>query len=248
MDNKLRLGMLFSGGGTTMCRIITECQPGGLLDNKVNPVIAVTNNPEAGGRSRAVEAGMHSDNIRVCKPPPRSDHEGRLQWGRDLAEIFVERKVDWIGQYGWLPLTPLTLLKAFPGRMTNQHPGNPNYFGGPGMYGRRVHCARLLYACFTGRDPFTEVISQLVAPRYDEGAILNLQTVPIHPGKDTVDDLQERALAVEHAVQVETLAGIADGQITSATKLECAKLVDSDGDQTLLDFCKRAAIHLYPKG
>lgn len=57
--------------------------------------------------------------------------------------------------------------------MINQHggpldPGRPD-FGGRGMYGRRIHCARLYFVRATQRGFFTEATAQRVALQYDRG-------------------------------------------------------------------------------
>src|SRR5437588_342377 len=83
------------------------------------------------------------------------------------------------------------------GRIINQHPGpldpgRPD-FGGKGMFGRRVHAARLLFVNQTGHDFWTEATSQRVAENFNEGPVLNRKQLNILPD-DTVETLAARLL------------------------------------------------------
>lgn len=53
-------------------------------------------------------------------------------------------------------------------------------FGGPGMYGRRVHCARLYFVRRARRDFFTEATVQRVSPEFDKGALLAFSENRVH--------------------------------------------------------------------
>ena len=132
--------------------------------------------------------------------------------------------------------------------MTNQHPGpiDPGRlgFGGTGMYGRRVHCARLIFARTVEGHLFTEATIQRVAPEYDEGMILASTIVPIEE-TDAVDDLQARVLPVEHKVSVEVILDYINGTVRERPRQ--VPLVDPE-DHALLGRAKEIAIKLYPKG
>jgi len=249
-----RLAMLISGGGTTMAAILEACMPGGLLHGRIQPVLVASSNKEAGGLTKVKNAGMEwLKNLFVCDPRSFSSREN---FGLALLELLDRFKPDIIGQYGWLPKTPSNVVEAYQGRIINQHPGpldpgRPD-FGGQGMYGRRVHCARLLYVRLSaGRSPeqlaieqFTEAVSHLVTEEYDKGDVINCQRVPILPTDDVIS-LQERVLPVEHHVQIQTLGML-------ATKNWSVHLRDRplvpNGLYNFLDDCKRFARALFPNG
>ena len=76
--------------------------------------------------------------------------------------------------------------------MLNVHPALLPAFGGPGMYGKRVHEAVLASGA-----RITGVTVHLVDEQYDHGRILAQWPVPVRPG-DTADSLAARVLAAEH--------------------------------------------------
>lgn len=136
--------------------------------------------------------------------------------------------------------------------MVNQHPGplDPGHpdFGGPGMYGRRVHAARLYYVRETEEDRerhWTEATAQRVAPQYDEGAVVRRTVVPIQLDDDPIS-LQQRVLPVEHRVQIETLEMFAENRVTMCVRPE--RLIRLVWMYRILNRAKRVAELLFPRG
>ncbi len=250
MKNKLRIAMLISGGGTTMCEILRTVKFGFL--SRIKPVLVIASKPEAGGIEKAIAEGMAQDDVLVMTPKAYPSSEA---FGEEIIAQCRTRGVDFIGQYGWLPKTPANLIEAYAGMMTNQHPGpldpgKPD-FGGQGMYGRRVHCARLYFVRRTFRPGadyyahhFTEAVCQRVALEFDKGALLNWTAIPIEPD-DTVDALQARALPQEHMIQIETLKAFSENRVHERTRPE--PLVREE-DYPILAEAKQVAGILYPRG
>ena len=75
------------------------------------------------------------------------------------------------------------------------------------MYGNRV-----FEAVLEAGETESGVSIHLVDPEYDTGPIVRQCKVPVLPG-DSVDDLKARVRAREKEFVVETLAGIAKGDI-----------------------------------
>lgn len=255
MNDKLRIAMLISGGGTTMREILRAVKSGFL--SRVEPVLVIASKPEAGGIEKAVAEGMSPDDVLVMKPKAYPSPEA---FGEEMIEQCRKRGADFIGQYGWLPKTPANLIAAFSNMMVNQHPGpldpgRPD-FGGPGMYGRRVHCARLYFVRKTARPEhrevnidywqhhFTEATCQRVAPEFDKGALLAWTTIPINPD-DTVETLQARVLPPEHMIQIETLKAFSEGHVEERMRPE--PLVREE-EYDILAEAKQVAGILFPGG
>jgi len=241
--DKLRIAMLVSGGGTTMREILRAVESG--LLSRVEPVLVIASKPDAGGIEKALAEGMLKENVLVLRPKAYSSPE---TFGEAILLECRKRGVDFIGQYGWLPKTPANVVEAYQGMMTNQHPGpldpgRPD-FGGPGMYGRRVHCARLYFVRRAERDFCTEATVQRVAPEFDKGAILGRITIPINPGDD-VATLQEKVLPQEHRLQIETLLAFSEGRVRELIRSE--PLV-REGEHTILAEAKQVAGILFPRG
>jgi phosphoribosylglycinamide formyltransferase-1 len=236
--------MLISGGGTTMAQIIIACQEG-VLRGLVGPALVIASRPDAGGMEKALKKSMRQEDILCIR---RGNYNSEEEWGEAIIKECKARDVNFVGQYGWLPLTPSNVIRAFPGRMVNQHPGplDPGRadFGGKWMMGRAVHAARLLFVRETKRDYWTEATVQRVAEEYDKGAVLGRMRVGIFPDDDVVS-LQERVLPSEHKLQIETLREFALGIEREVTQRD--PLV-RPGEEEILQKAKLAAHYLFPRG
>jgi phosphoribosylglycinamide formyltransferase-1 len=245
-NGALNVALLMSGGGTTATAILKACNAQDL--KHVKPVLAISSNPKARGIQRLIDAGMNEKDVVVLR---RSAFSSQEVFGQAILEECHARGVDLIGQYGWLPLTPGNVIDVYGKNVVNQHPG-PLWrsgldFGGQGMYGIRVHSARLQFVRETRRAAWTDVVAHRVTKEgYDLGPVIHRGRVAIHDG-DTPESLQERALPVEHAVQIETLQIIANGMDETIHPYERSKLVH-EHEVGVLQAAKTAAIRRYPKG
>lgn len=239
----MRIALLISGGGTTAASIIQTCAKGQL--EGVVPALVIASSAEVAGIERIKKLQFPNLDILVIDPKNFASSES---FGLEILKACNERSVDFIGQYGWLCLTPKNVVSAFEGKMTNQHPGplDPSRpdFGGKGMFGKRVVCARLLFAQRTQNNMWTEATAQRVDAEFDKGAVLHAKRVDITAG-DTVEILSERLLPVEHQVQIETLEMFAAGKAEEIIRQE--PLVKPE-EYAILEECKVEAIKLYPQG
>lgn len=242
-NDEMKIALLISGSGTTAAAIITACQNGQL--SGVEPVCVIASSVQADGIVRVRDLGIAEGDILVMDPQTFASSEA---FGEAILTACRDRGVDFIGQYGWMCLTPSNVVEAYAGMMVNQHPGplDPGHpdFGGAGMFGRRVHCARLLFVQQTKHDFWTEATAQRVAADFDEGAILHRQQVEIVPD-DTVKSLATRVLPVEHEGQIKTLQDFANNSVTEWVRSE--RLIHS-GEEAILERVKAEAKRLYPKG
>ena len=242
-----RLAMLISGGGTTMAAILEACKGGGSLHGLIEPALVIASRPDIRGIARAKEAGLTENQVQVCIPRSFPSYQ---DFGFFLLCHLQNWSVDLVGQYGWLPKTPVNVIETYKGRIINQHPGPLDTgrldFGGEGMYGRRVHCARLYFARQSGlpRDQFTEATAHLVTEAFDQGGVIAHKRIPILPSDDVIT-LQERVLPVEHQLQIETLELLATCAVQPIARLEPLVLTGMEG---LLEESKRVAGLLFPNG
>lgn len=214
----MRIALLISGRGSTATAIINACNNGTLQG--VVPACTISSQD--------------------VSPKNFSSPEG---FGEAILKICKEHKVDFIGQYGWMVKTPTNVIEAYKDMMINQHNGPVPEFGGPGMYGMRVHCARLLFAQRVKRDMWTEGVAQRVALEFDDGAALKVGRVPILEG-DTPEMLAARLLPIEHQVQIAMLQDFVNGTVQEIRR---DPLVLS-GEESILAEVKKEAILRYPKG
>jgi formyltetrahydrofolate-dependent phosphoribosylglycinamide formyltransferase len=176
---RARIAVLASGGGTNLQAILDHF--GALGDARSGDVVLVASNRACGALERAERAGV---------PTAEFDASG----DGALLDLLDRHAVDIVALAGYLKLIPSKVVSAFPERIINVHPGPLPAFGGPGMYGTRVHGA-VLAAGVTE----SAVTVHLVDERYDHGRVLAQWPVPVRTG-DSVEQLAARVLAVEHIV------------------------------------------------
>jgi len=121
-------------------------------DPKINyEVVAVVSNHEHGGvRERADRLGV-----------PFEYMEGPVS-SQKYYKILGKYKTSWVALSGWLKL----VIGLDSTKTINIHPGDPEEFGGDGMYGDHVHRAVLE----AGKKE-TQVAMHFVTKKYDEGPI-----------------------------------------------------------------------------
>jgi len=161
----------------------------------------VVNSRKAGAIRRAEDAGIEVGFF------------GRAYWGGDvpqaqeLVDWLSEREIGLIALAGFLRMVPKQVLAAFPGRMLNIHPALLPAFGGPGMYGIRVHEAVWRAGCRVS-GPTVHIVDE----RYDHGPILLQRAVNLEHG-DGPEEIAARVLKLEHQIYPEALALLAYREI-----------------------------------
>ncbi len=239
----MRVALLISSGGTTAEQIIFAVRSGRLQN--IQPALVISSRSDAPGIQKAIKAGITEEDIVILSPNTFKDES---VFGEAIIQECEKRAVDFIGQYGWLAKTPANVIQKFLKMMVNQHPGpldpgRPD-FGGTGMYGRRVHAARLHFVRKTNHDFWTEATAQRVAVEFDGGAVLKRKQIPILPDDDALS-LQKRLLPFEHEVQIETLADFSSGNVR---ELGREKPLVAENEYEILEEAKRVAIELFSKG
>ncbi len=245
---KLRVGLLASGGGTTILAVLKECAPGGRLHDLVEVAVIIGSKVGIKALNRPKEVpGMEDIPTRVVERKKRTG-KTEDQFADELLAIFQEFGVELFCQMGWLPETPEKVWRMFPG--TNQHPGPTPLFGGDGMYGVRVHAARLLYMRSIACQPDGGGMDQTVVCQWvgelDQGATIHYEMVPVDLATDTPESLQARALPLEWECQIRGLELLASGREF--------EMVCPFGQQTVhtdtktLAWAKNQAMVDYPNG
>lgn len=192
----LNIAVLASGSGTNLQSLLDDLSapeaPGRVA-------LVVANRASAGALARAQQAGVAT----LVTAADGQDAAGMLA-------AFRQHDIRLVVLAGWLKLVPAGVVRAFAGRILNIHPALLPAFGGPGMYGRRVHEA-VLAAGARISGPTVHLVDE----HYDRGAIVAQWPVAVKNG-DTADTLAARVLAAEHrllpAVVREACRRIARGE------------------------------------
>jgi len=191
--------VLASGGGSDLQS---------LLDASRDPeagfgvLIVISNRPDAGALARARGAGIRCEVIRSDGQDP----------GRLLA-LLGEAGAELVVLAGYLKLVPPEVVKAYRGRTINIHPALLPAFGGPGMFGRRVHEAVLASGARVS-GPTVHVVDEV----YDHGRVLAQWPVPV-AREDTAETLAARVLEAEHLLLPAVVRAWARGGAAAALSL-----------------------------
>ena len=173
-EGPVRVAVLVSGGGTNLQALLDA-----LHDSPIARVARViSSRPDTGALARARSAGVPTTVLRDAGDP------AELQSALAGAQLVVLA--------GYLKLVPPSVVARFRGRMINIHPALLPDFGGPGMYGRRVHEAVLA----SGAKESGATV-HFVDEEFDRGAIIAQERVPVQHG-DTAETLAARVLEAEH--------------------------------------------------
>jgi formyltetrahydrofolate-dependent phosphoribosylglycinamide formyltransferase len=189
-----RVAVLASGGGSNLQAILDH--QSALGDAAIARVILVASDqPDSGALQRARTAGITALHL---------DRNARTT---GLSTILDAHRIEMVVLAGYLRLVPPDVVAHYRGRILNIHPALLPEFGGPGMYGHRVHEAVLASgARLTG--PTVHFVDE----RFDEGPIIAQMHVPVDPS-DTPESLAKRVLSVEHKLYPPVIEAVAAGRI-----------------------------------
>lgn len=240
-----RNAFLVSGGGTTMLEMIKAAQAGETPG--FQPAVVVASSPFIGAIEKAHSVGLP---VEIVDPNTYRGDDGKVdQYGyyQGLRAATDNHGATVFTQNGHLPLTPVDYILYMNRNGQggfNQHPGRVPDFGGRGMFGRRVHAATLIFKRdIKSEDMTTTPIVQRVHPEFDKGEVVGFRNVPILPN-DTVDDLQQRVLPVEHEINIQLAKDIGTRNIREYDFV--SEL--APGQEVNLRNAKRVARLLYPHG
>lgn len=189
---KTKLGVLISGGGTNLQAIIDACQQQ-VLDAEI--AIVISSDAAAFGLERARLAGIKTLTSHV---------EG------EILSALQSAQVDYVILAGYLRKIGTKLLTAYPNQILNIHPSLIPAFSGKGFYGLKVHEAAIKRGV-----KITGATTHLVNAELDEGPIIRQEVVHVLP-EDTPESLQQRVLAIEHRILIESIKDLIGGNSTCA--------------------------------
>ncbi len=175
-----RIAVLASGGGTNLQAIIdyfaSIATPAGTI------VLVASNREKSGALERARAAGIATHVFDATDD------------GSALLTLLHNASADLVVLAGYLKHIPEHVIGEYHGRIINIHPGLLPDFGGPGMYGSRVHAAVLASGATS-----TGLTIHFVDDEYDHGPVIAQWRVRVKID-DTAESLAERVISAEHIV------------------------------------------------
>lgn len=192
-DERFRIAVLISGGGTTLNNIF-NCIARGELDVDVGLVIS------SSAKSRGISyAKQHNVPVKVvAKRKELTDQD----YSAAVFQPIRQAGVDLVVMGGFLK--HVLIPEDFEQRVINIHPSLIPDFCGEGFYGMKVHQAVIQEGC-----EVSGCTVHFVDNQYDHGPIISQVRVPVEEG-DTAETLQKRVFLKECEVYPQVIARLAD--------------------------------------
>ncbi len=189
-DKTLNIAILFSGDGTTLQNLIDATRDGRLSNVRV--VRAISSRENVGGIARCEKAGVECVTVLKRDYPDPAEHTKAVFAHLDPAKIGLICLAGWMSQ--------LVLEEPWlSNRVMNVHPSLLPAFGGPGMYGRRVHEAVL-----DAGNTVTGCTVHYVNNDIDAGPVVQQQQIEVR-SDDSAASLADRVMAEERIAYVAAL-------------------------------------------
>ncbi len=184
---RLKLAILISGRGSNMEALLEAARDPAY---PADPVLVLSNRPEARGLQTAASAGI---------PTTAIDHKtygkDREAFERAMHDQLTAAGVEIIALAGFMRVLTPWFVNKWDGRMVNIHPSLLPKYKGLDTHQRALDAG----------DDEAGCTVHWVSPGVDDGEIIQQARVPVLPG-DTADSLAARLLPVEHRLYPEALA------------------------------------------
>ncbi len=179
-NQRIRIAVFVSGGGTNLGALIKAQQDGLLRDGEI--VLVISSKADAYALTRAKNAGIESAIVEKKVLGSQEKFEG------EIVRLLEEKEIDLIVLAGFMSILSESFTSRYPERIINVHPSLIPSFCGKGYYGLRVHEAALEYGV-----KVTGATVHFVNEIPDGGRIIMQKAVYIQEG-DTPEILQRRVM------------------------------------------------------
>jgi formyltetrahydrofolate-dependent phosphoribosylglycinamide formyltransferase len=191
MTSRLRLAILISGRGSNMVSLLQAARDPAY---PAEPVLVLSNRPDAAGLIRAQEAGIATLAI---------DHKtfrgNRESFDTALTTALEEARADIIALAGFMRVLTPGFVSRWAGRLINIHPSLLPKYPGLDTHQRALAAGDTEAGCTVHH----------VTAGVDEGPVIAQACVPIVFG-DTPESLAARVLRAEHRLYPAALAMACD--------------------------------------
>ena len=200
-ENKKRIAVLVSGGGTNLQALIDAQARGEIGNGEI--VLCIASKPGVYALERAKAANIEAKVIARC------DYASIADYSKSLADAMTAARIDLVVLAGLLTIIDEQVYNAFPNRILNVHPALIPSFCGKGFYGLHVHEAALEKGV-----KVSGATVHIVTPECDAGPIVLQKAVEVKEG-DTPETLQRRIMEeAEWKILPEAVRLFCDDKIT----------------------------------
>ena len=179
-QNKTRIAVLVSGGGTNLQALIDAQMRGELGGGEIALVLA--SKPGVYALERAANAGIEGIFL------ARKEYADADAYTEALVATLTKANIDLVVLAGFMIIIGEGMYKAFPNRIINVHPALIPSFCGQGFYGLHVHEAALAKGV-----KVSGATVHFVTPECDAGPIILQKAVDVMED-DTPETLQKRIM------------------------------------------------------
>jgi formyltetrahydrofolate-dependent phosphoribosylglycinamide formyltransferase len=193
---RIRLGVLISGGGTTLINLAEQIKKGRL---NAEIAVVISSRSNVAGVEKARNAGL---NVKIIR---KKDYPEIDRFSKHIEDELAGAEVDLVIQGGWLCFW--NIPKRYKNRVMNIHPALLPCFGGRGMWGHNVHEAVLAAGC-----KVSGCTVHFCTNEYDKGPIIVQRTCPVLDN-DTPETLAARVFQQECIAYPEAIRLFAEGRL-----------------------------------
>ena len=179
-NDKIKVAVLVSGGGTNLQAII-DAEAAGIIKHGTVSLV-ISNNPNAYALTRAANAGISTVVISSKEYKEQDVFEDKL------ISTLEENGIGLIVLAGFMRILSENFTSKYPRRIINVHPSLIPSFCGKGYYGLKVHEAALAYGV-----KVTGATVHFVNEIPDGGEIILQKSVYIKKG-ESAESLQQRVM------------------------------------------------------
>ena len=205
MVEKLRVGVLASGGGTDLQSFI-DASESGIIDAEV--VVIISDKKDAFSLKRTKKY-----NITACFIDPKG--KDRTAHEKEVNTVLKENSVQLVVGAGYMRVLSSLFVRKWYGKLINIHPAVLPSFKGTNGQGDAFEYGVKISGCTT----------HFMDDEMDHGPIILQAAVKVLPGDDR-DKLAARILEVEHQILPRTIQLFAEKRL----KIEGRKVLILPGD------------------
>jgi phosphoribosylglycinamide formyltransferase-1 len=182
----IKMVIFISGRGSNMEALIRATQEG-ILKEIAEPVLVFSNQPDALGLPLAQALGV---------PTLSLDAQGlkRTAYDQKVVALLQAYEFDYLILAGYMRILSSEFIRNFPQKIINIHPADTSLHQGLHAY----------EWAFQNQMSETKVTVHYVNEGVDTGQIIAQTTVDLS-GAQTLDEVEQRGLAIEHQFYAQTL-------------------------------------------
>ena len=192
-ESLLKIAVLASGTGTTLQAVIDSIEREEL---GARICVVISNRKDSEALKRAAKAKIYTYVVTSSDPEERD---------MEIVSALAADSPDLILTLGYTQKIGKRLIARYPMRIINTHPALLPEFGGPGMYGDRVHAAVLEAKKKRSGATLHYILDDEV---YDSGQTICQTEVDVEPD-DTIEALATRVQVAEQIQLIGFLKAIA---------------------------------------